>query len=91
MFVLRIVSPSDSLLSSVGPFLVIAGSELREDEVESRDLVRQVATEVTRYTRVTAIASAFALVENIWTQRAWGRHVTWLELMLEDGNRLSIA
>ena len=91
MHILQMVSPGDPLLTSVGPFFLIAGSELREDEIEARDLVRQVALEVTKYTRVTAFTSAFELVQDVWAQRKRGLHVTWLEVMLQNGRCVSIA
>ncbi|KAH8883548.1 hypothetical protein GQ53DRAFT_846756 [Thozetella sp. PMI_491] len=88
---LMMVSPGDPLLSSVGPFLIIAGSEFGEHEVESRQRVRWVASEVTRYTRVQAFSSALDLVEDVWAERACGHHITWLELMLQKRYTLSIA
>ncbi|ETS84251.1 hypothetical protein PFICI_02276 [Pestalotiopsis fici W106-1] len=89
--VLGSLSPGDPLLTSVGPFLVIAGSELQEDQIESRNLIHRIARQVTQYTRVPNFSSALNLVEEVWARRASGSQVTWLELMLQNGYILGIA
>ncbi|OJJ03399.1 hypothetical protein ASPVEDRAFT_42897 [Aspergillus versicolor CBS 583.65] len=86
------VIPSDSpLLNSVGPLLVIAGSELLESDTEYRALVEYHAAQVTQYTRVRAYFTGFQLVRDIWECRAAGERTTWLELMLEKGKNLSLV
>lgn len=82
MHLLETISPDDPLLSSVGPFLVIAGSELGEDEPEARATVRWVTMEVAKYIRVAVYTSAFELVQQVWVERALGHRIIWLELIL---------
>lgn len=91
MLMLQVI-PSDSpLLNSVGPLLVIAGSELLPSDTEYRALVEHHAAQVRQYTRVRAYSTGFQLVRDIWECRAAGLRTTWLELMLEKGKNLSLV
>ncbi|KAF4171741.1 hypothetical protein CNMCM8694_002089 [Aspergillus lentulus] len=91
MTMLRLIPPGDPLLNSEAPLLVIAGSELLETDTEYRELVERHAMEVTKFTRVRAYMSGIQLVRDIWDLRKAGMRTTWLELMLQRGNTLSLV
>lgn len=91
MAMLRLIPPGDPLLNSEAPLLVIAGSELLETDSEYRALVERHAMEVTKFTRVRAYMSGIQLVQDIWDLRKAGMRTTWLELMLQRGETLSLV
>ena len=84
MVTLKVCPLADPLLNSIAPLLVIAGSELRNNQTELRALVSQRAREITKYTRITAYTGALELVRDIWRQRDNGSGITWLELMFQQ-------
>lgn len=91
MAMLRLIPPGDPLLNSEAPLLVIAGSELLEADTEYRALVERHAMEVAKFTRVRAYMSGIQLVKDIWALRSTGMRTTWLELMLQRGEALSLV
>lgn len=91
MNMLQLIPPGDPLINSAAPFIVIAGSELRDTDTEYRALVMRHAEELVKFTRVRYYLGSFQLLQAIWDLRAKGLRTTWLELMLQSGKRISLV
>ncbi|EXA46447.1 hypothetical protein FOQG_15409 [Fusarium oxysporum f. sp. raphani 54005] len=85
------IPANDPLINTLGPMLLIAGSELPPQYEKQRAVVRQASARLVSFTKIHTYEKSIELVEKVWILRSERRPVSWLEVMLEQGLLLGLA
>lgn len=91
MGVLATIPERDGLLLYAGPQLMIAGSELTADQADQRRLVEKFTQNLAEFTNIPVYTKALEITRCIWQLRDVGITKTWLELMVDWDQFLSVA
>ncbi|WZH50402.1 Zn2-C6 fungal-type domain-containing protein [Fusarium acuminatum] len=85
------IPSNDPMINTLGPMLLIAGSELPPHYEEQRSIVRQANAQLITFSKIPTYRKSIELVEEVWRLRSESTPVSWLELMLEQGLSLGLA
>ncbi|KAI7761711.1 hypothetical protein LZL87_013861 [Fusarium oxysporum] len=85
------IPANDTRINTVGPMLLIAGSELPSQFEKQRAVVRQASNRLISFTKIHTYEKSIELVEKVWMLRNERRSVSWLEVMFEEGLSLGLA
>ncbi|KEQ57697.1 uncharacterized protein M437DRAFT_89239 [Aureobasidium melanogenum CBS 110374] len=77
--------PSGSSYETAVPFLaIVVGSELRQQDLGYRAMLRAFQGRLEQSVRVRAYSDMFQQLSRLWNRRDAGESLTWLELMYEE-------
>ncbi|KAB2568956.1 hypothetical protein DBV05_g12366 [Lasiodiplodia theobromae] len=91
METLKHVPREDPLINWIGPFLLIAGSELPATCREERRLVETSARRLATWTRIPAHGRCLEIIRKVWQLRDIGLGNSWLDVMIDQGLALAVG